>query len=348
MGDDGWRGMPSRMSDETVAAAAKRLGELAHVQRRGFAVALHGGEPLLLGHVRLESLISTLRDALPAECAFGIQTNGILITDAVLDLCIRTRTTLSVSIDGPRHVHDRNRVGHNGRGTFDEVVRGIERLRAHPESEFLFSGLLAVVDSTSNPSEVYDFFKNFEPPSVDFLYRDGNNSRLPVGKSSLQSTEYGDWFVRLLGIYLADPQPIPIRFLDDLIKLSLGGAGTKDGAGLTDFGVLIIDTDGSVTKNDTLKSSFNGADRFARGWSVHTHDLTEVLSSPEYAEYHQAQQPGSAVCRACPELRVCGGGMALHRWRDDNGYDNPSVYCADQRLLIGHIRHHLTAALACP
>ncbi len=36
--------------------------------------------------------------------------------------------------------------------------------------------------------------------------------------------------------------------------------------------------------------------------------------------------------------------MTLHRWRDDNGYDNPSVYCADQKLLIGSIRKYLPVA----
>ena len=25
--------------------------------------------------------------------------------------------------------------------------------------------------------------------------------------------------------------------------------------------------------------------------------------------------------------------MPLHRWSDDNGYDNPSVYCTDQKFL---------------
>jgi uncharacterized protein len=36
--------------------------------------------------------------------------------------------------------------------------------------------------------------------------------------------------------------------------------------------------------------------------------------------------------------------MTLHRWNSDNGYDNPSVYCADQKLLIGRIRKYLPVA----
>ena len=38
--------------------------------------------------------------------------------------------------------------------------------------------------------------------------------------------------------------------------------------------------------------------------------------------------------------------MALHRWSDDSAYDNPSVYCADQKLLIERIRNTVNALLS--
>lgn len=343
MGDTGWSRGPKQMSRETCQATAAALARLAREQGRPFAVVLHGGEPLLLGAANLGHVISTLRETLPTECAISIQTNGILISREILDLCAGARVTLSVSLDGPRHVHDRNRVGFEAQGTFDKVTEGIGQLRAHPDSCFLFTGLLAVIDPESDPGEVYAFFKSLCPPSVDFIYRDGNHSRLPEGKASAATTEYGRWMAELLDVYLADDTPICIRILDDMIKLVLGGVGSKDGVGLTNYGVLIVDTDGSVTKNDTLKSSFDGADRFPEPWSVHTHRLGDILRSAEFAEYHAMQRPSSPTCLACPELNVCGGGMTLHRWRDGGGYDNPSVYCEDQKLLIGRIRENIAS-----
>jgi len=341
MGDTGWKVLPRQISLETIDALTGKLSKLSDEQQRPFAVVLHGGEPLLLGFNKLQYLIFSLRNALPDECSLSLQTNGILIDKKTLDLCSETRTTISVSIDGPKSIHDKNRVGHSGEGTYEKVLRGLNLLREHEDSEFLFTGLLAVVDPESDPVEVYDFFKEIKPPSVDFIYRDGNHSRLPYGKKSFQTTEYGQWIAKLLDVYLADSSPIKIRILDDLIKLLLGGKGTKDGVGLTNYGVLIIDTDGTITKNDTLKSSFDGADRFATEWSVHADNLADVLKSEEFAEYHASQRPSSKICQACPELTVCGGGMALHRWRDENGYDNPSIYCADQKYLINHIRRYL-------
>jgi uncharacterized protein len=337
MGDAGWSRGPKVVSAATVQATAEALGLLALEQERPFDIVLHGGEPLLLGLANLRFVISALRRQLPTH-SISIQTNGILINDQILDLCSRTRVTLSVSLDGPQQVHDRSRVGFAGEGTFEKVMQGIDRIRSHADSSSLFTGVLAVIDPASNPCEVYDFFKSLSLPSVDFIYRDGNHSRLPAGKSSLTSTEYGQWMCALLGRYLADETPIRIRILDDMIKLVLGAGGSKEGVGVTDYGILIVDTDGSVTKNDTLKSSFDGADRFSEPWTVHTRNLGPLLRSAEFAAYHAMQRPSNQTCLTCPDLTVCGGGMTLQRWRDDTAFDNPSVYCEDMKLLIGHIR----------
>ena len=311
-----------------------------------FAVVLHGGEPLLLGKDGLGYVLSTLRQALPDTHAISIQTNGTLITSDILDLCANNNVTISLSLDGPRHIHDQNRVGFDARGTFDRVMDGLECVRSHPESQRLFTGILAVVDPTSDPTEVYSFFKDLDPPSLDFIYRDGNHSRLPPGKALLTTTEYGGWMARLFQVYVVDENPIRIRILDDMVKLVLGGSGSKEGVGLTDYGFLVIETDGSIAKNDTLKSSFDGADRFATSWSVHTHRLRDICRSPEFAESLAMQWPSNPTCLQCPELSVCGGGMTLHRWSDDKGYDNPSVYCADQKLLFKRIRDTVRAFMS--
>lgn len=337
MGDAGWTRGPKIMSRETCQATAEALARLTAEQERPFEVVLHGGEPLLLGTANLDFVISTLRSHLP-DHSISIQTNGILISKDMLDVCARGHVALSVSLDGPRQIHDRNRVGFGGEGTFDKVVQGIARLREHPDSAFLFTGLLAVIDATSDPSEIYEFFKTLSPPSVDFIYRDGNHSRLPTGKASILTTEYGRWLSALLDLYLANEPSMRVRILDDMIKLVLGGSSSKEGVGLTPYGILIVDTDGSVAKNDTLKSSFDGADRFPTPWTVSTHSLGDIVRSADFADYHALQRPTSSTCLACPELGVCGGGMTLQRWRDDTGYDNPSVYCEDQKLLIRHIR----------
>ena len=185
---------------------------------------------------------------------------------------------------------------------------------------------------------MYQFLKGLGTPNMDFLLQDGNHDRLPPGKSSFDSTEYGQvahrvWF----DLYLADPSPVPIRLVDDTIKLCLGGEEPEGRLGeRTSMASSIIETDGEIRKNDTLRASFEGADRFGGRWNVATTSLSTVLSSQEYIAYAGMQLPASGRCRNCDLLDICGGGMPLYRWSADREYDNPSIYCHDHAVFIRH------------
>lgn len=345
MGDDSWEDMPNFISRETIAAIAANLEKVKTSQTKPFAVVLHGGEPLLLGFQRLNYLLRQLRAVIPEKYCISIQSNGMLINETILDLCSQYRVSISISLDGPENINNANRIGHKGEGTFDRVIAGIEKLRSHPDSSFLFAGLLAVIEPRSDPVEIYNFFKSTGTKNVDFLYRDGNHDSLPYGKASFDSIEYGTWLQGLVDIYLKDKNPIKIRILDDYIRLLLGGRSIKEGTGITDFGIVVIDTDGTITKNDTLKSNFKGADRFTEQLNVRTHELTEIFKSEEFTLSHMLQRPTSEKCRTCSELYVCGGGMPLHRWSAKAKYNNPSVYCKDQLHIISHVRKKLQPIL---
>ena len=338
LGDDNYRRLSKYMSDGTVKALCQSLGALAAAQENLFSVVLHGGEPFLLGPKRLRQFLSQLRGVLPDNYPVSIQSNGMLISNEILDICSFYRASVAVSIDGPAAVHDRLRTGHQGEGTFGRVMAGISLLKAHPDASFLNAGMLAVIDPGSDAAEVYRFFKELGAPSVDFLYKDGNHDRLPMGKSGIDSLEYGRWMASLLEEYLADPFPTPVRVLDDMLKVLLGGLVSKEGLGVTDFGIVIIDTDGTVMKNDTLKSAYNGADRFDQPLNIADGNLLEFLRSGEFKTYRDQQRPASEKCLSCPLLEICGGGMTLHRWSGENGFNNPSVYCADQVYLIGQMK----------
>jgi uncharacterized protein len=329
------------LSLQVLEAAAVQLAELCEVQERPLSVVFHGGEPLLVGAEQFEKICSVLRGALPTSCGLHLQTNGLLLSDAVISICAEHDVGISISVDGPATIHDRHRPDGTGQPSHARVMAGIGRLLGHPAGRILFAGVLAVIDLASDPAEVYAFLKSTGTPGIDFLYRDGNHDALPLGKASLVSTEYGDWMARLLDVYLSDRAPVPIRVLDDMLKLLLGGVSRKEGVGLDSYGIIVIDTDGGVSKNDTLKSAFGRADRFASRWSVLTHNMCAIVGSNEFAAYHHAQSPTAPACLACADLKICGGGMPAHRWGAGNGFTNPSVFCADQRRLIEAMRRHL-------
>jgi len=48
--------------------------------------------------------------------------------------------------------------------------------------------------------------------------------------------------------------------------------------------------------------------------------------------------PSCPTCRQCPEHSACGGGYLPHRYSHSNAFNNPSVWCADIKKLLQHIR----------
>jgi uncharacterized protein len=343
MADDGWRSQPKRLSEESIDRIVDGLAGLARVQEVPFSVVLHGGEPLLLGRERITRLLTALRERLGPRYGLHVQTNGLLLDSAYLDLFDANDVGVSISFDGPVAVHDANRFDRRGAGSHGRVAAAIERVRSHPGGTRMLTGVLAVVDPTSDPVEVYEALKATGAPGFDLLYRDGNHDDRPPGKEGFETTEYGAWMCRMLDHYLADPNPPRIRLLDDLMRLVMGAPGNKEGVGVTDFGIIVIETDATVTKNDTLKVAHRGADRFSSPQSLHDRSLVDIVEGWEFEEYQALQRPTAEICLSCPELSVCGAGMPAHRWSAERDYHNPTIYCEDQKLLIAHIRHHIAA-----
>jgi uncharacterized protein len=106
----------------------------------------------------------------------------------------------------------------------------------------------------------------------------------------------------------------------------------------------VVDTDGALTLSDQLKSAYEGADR--SGLDIHRHSFDALLDHPGVVARQLAAEGLAAQCRDCPVGAVCGGGHYPHRYRADNGYLNPSVYCPDLMALIRHVAQTVRTDLA--
>ena len=61
---------------------------------------------------------------------YTIVSNLSLLTDEMLDFLINHHVKINTSIDGPKELHDQNRVTVGGHGSYQYAMRGIERVRA--------------------------------------------------------------------------------------------------------------------------------------------------------------------------------------------------------------------------
>lgn len=102
--------------------------ELADPALESVMVAWFGGEPLLAIDVigELSQRLIALCDERSVRYDANVTTNGYNLDDHAIAVLARCRVRfLKISLDGPKHVHDRRRLLRGGGGTFDRILRNI-------------------------------------------------------------------------------------------------------------------------------------------------------------------------------------------------------------------------------
>lgn len=98
-------------------------------------VIFYGGEPLLSFATMVVAVeyIEELKSdrSLPEEVSLSLNTNASLMTPETAQFLADHQITASVSLDGRKIVHDRERIFHSGEGTFDVTLKGFMLLREH-------------------------------------------------------------------------------------------------------------------------------------------------------------------------------------------------------------------------
>lgn len=354
MADQGWRNQPKTMSKQMFAKSCQVIGEHArHFSLPSVSLVFHGGEPLLVGHERLEWFARHARETLGeiTDVRLGIQTNGVLLDEEFLRLCERWGIRIGVSMDGGERAHDRHRTYRNGTGSYQDVAQGLALLTS-PNHRHLFSGLLCTVDVENDPVETYESLIRFAPPAVDLLLPHGNWTTPPPAQATdtgdTSATRYGDWLVAVFDRWFGAPAlETRVRLFDQIIDLLLGGPGGSEAVGLAPIQVGVIETDGTLEQVDALKSAFAGAAKIdvAGGGG---NPLDQALWEPSIVARQIGADALSETCRACAIHTVCGGGHYAHRYREGTGFRNPSVYCADLQKLIHHIAARVRAQIGAP
>ncbi|MFD5626271.1 FxsB family cyclophane-forming radical SAM/SPASM peptide maturase [Streptomyces sp. NPDC127072] len=337
--DQTWRRQPRAMGPGTLRRTAHRIAE--HAASHGLPlvrIVLHGGEPLLAGPEGISRLAGEVRRIVQeagAEAEFTVQTNGTLLDTRMLETLAEHRVRIGVSLDGDREAHDAHRRTAAGRGSYDQILAGLWRLSG--EFRELYAGLLCTVDPASDPVAVYESLLPTRPPVVDFLLPHAHWGARPPAPPGA----YGSWLAAVFDRWVGAPhKETSVRVLDELLHTTLGGRSRLDWVGITRTVSVFVEADGSIHQNDTLRTGHDGAS--ASGLDVFRNSFDEVLLHPGFAARQAGERALAEECLRCPELSVCGGGEFGHRYRPDAGYRWPTVYCADQLLLIGHIRRWLT------
>jgi uncharacterized protein len=148
-----------RMADELLEEYLRQLIE-AHAQVPEVTIAWQGGEPTMMGleffHRSVELAEQYLKPG--QQASYTIQTNGTLLDEEWAAFFKENGFLVGISIDGSREMHDAYRVNKGGRGSFDQVMRGLEFLR---EAEVEWNALTTVhARNGDHGREVYRFLRD--------------------------------------------------------------------------------------------------------------------------------------------------------------------------------------------
>jgi uncharacterized protein len=334
--DQSWRAKPKTITAATGQQAAWRIREHAEVhQLSTIHVVLHGGEPLLLGHEGLREVISTLRHLIDpvTQLDLRIHTNGVLLDESLCALFADYNVQVGVSLDGDRVANDRHRLYVNGKSSYSDVRRALALLR-RPEYRHLYAGILCTIDVKNDPIAVYEALLAEAPPRLDLLLPHATWDRPPPHPPG-DRTPYAAWLGRIHSRWLADSRPVPIRFFDSLLAAWEGRPSGSEAAGLDSVDLLVIETDGGWEQADSLKTAFENAP--ATGLNIFSHSVEEAAAHPGVAGRQVGIAALCPTCRKCDLVQACGGGLYAHRYKADNGFSNPSVYCEDLKILIPQV-----------
>jgi len=99
-------------------------------------VGFYGGEPLLNFSLikRIVNEIKEKHSQRKSKIRFSMTTNGTLLKNEILEFLVKNNFKISVSLDGPKEIHDKWRVTLNGNPTYDLITSNLYEIKKnYPE-----------------------------------------------------------------------------------------------------------------------------------------------------------------------------------------------------------------------
>jgi uncharacterized protein len=333
-------GAPQNMSSEIARAAIDLLLSEAAAGER-VNLAFLGGEPLINRAVLRDATRHAASEAARRSVAIGfsITSNGTLMTAEDGDFFEEYGFAVTISLDGPRDIHDYLRPYKGGRGSFDGILRNISPILAR-QRQMQVSARVTVTPENLDLRDTLDQFVALGFHSVGFSpMLSAPSGRQEIGRENLAAlleamVACGEEFERRT--VAGDRYP----FANLLFALQEIHKGTHRpyacGAGA---GYLGVSAEGKLS----ACHRFVGDDAAAMGTLSDGVDRTRQDQWLADRHVHQ-QEP----CRTCWARYLCGGGChheVINRGRPACDYIRGWLhYCLGAYARLSAVRPELFTA----
>jgi uncharacterized protein len=142
----------------SFSLAKKAIGAFLQHAKEKVHISFYGGEPLLAFDL-IKQIISYTESLTTKKVHWSMTTNATLLTRDVADYLYKNKFILTVSVDGPKDIHDRYRVFPDGRGTFDAIQANLTYLRSLDMEYYKAHVVFSIVSAPPyHLDKVNDFF----------------------------------------------------------------------------------------------------------------------------------------------------------------------------------------------
>jgi uncharacterized protein len=346
LGDDTYRSQPKVMSSVIVDTLLNKVRTyLTESGSKTFRFIFHGGEPLMVNYNFYQNFVDKVKELLPAyiKVDYTIQTNGVLLSEDWCKVLGRLGIRIGISLDGFSEEENRFRLNHQKKSSLNDTLQGIQNAQLSTYLKYQ-PGLLMVINLSNNPEQSYINCKRLKIKHINYALPHGNYGNFPID-FDVNQTNYANWLIRLFDLWFNDKnrEKPQIMLFNQILNLILGGEGVYDNFGTGQNVYLIIETNGDIEPQDSLKACGDGFTKTSL--NVHTHQLRDSLEHPLIKLCIENHQKLCTKCQQCEVVDICGGGLLAHRFNQENYFNNPSIYCKDLEKLIRHISMQVESKL---
>lgn len=297
----------------------------------------HGGEPTLAGVDFFRKAVDFQRKNRPKEKDIfnGMQTNGTLLDEAWCRFLAAGDFHVGLSLDGPRHFHNRFRRDRRGKPSFDDTLRGFHLLEDHGVK----TDILCVVNARNvrQPLEVFRFFKRLGARYVSFLPLVEPEPGRPEGVSprSVPPGGFGDFLCAIFDEWLEqDIGKIKIQIFEEATRTAFGQDHSLCVFRETCGEIPVVEHNGDFYCCD----HYVDADHHL-GNIIET-PLAELIGSPAQRSFGRAKRDTlPRYCRECDVLDMCHGGCPKNRFSTTpHGEPGLNYLCEGYRSFFTHCR----------
>lgn len=165
-------------------------------------IGFYGGEPMIEFDL-IKKCIEYAKEIFKGkDIQFSITTNGTLINKKIIRYFVKNKVNLTISLDGPKEVHDKNRRFCNGSGTFDKIINSLDYIKEEFPEYYKRLFFNVVLDPESDFSCINDFFCNYEtikenPASLSLITEQYSVNSINYSQEYFVKNEY-EYFKVLL------------------------------------------------------------------------------------------------------------------------------------------------------